>query len=95
MSISKDIFIVNTVNVIKAHNIISSRLRLIKDVLASYGKYLTFCNDVILYLERLDDTKSIANRIQRKMEAFRILENIERKHILAQKQETKKIKIEF
>lgn len=29
------------------------------------------------------------------MEAFRILENIERKHILAQKQETKKIKIEF
>ena len=29
------------------------------------------------------------------MEAFRILENIERKYILAQKQETKKIKIEF
>ena len=102
MSISKDVFKVNTANVIKAHNIISSRLRLMKDVLPSYGKYPTFCNDIIPYLERLEGTMSIANRIQRKMnrirqdkdimfyyfkvgdhmEAFHILEKIERKHTL-------------
>ena len=52
-------FRVNTANIITAQNI-SHRLSSMKDVLPTYEKYLTFCKDVIPYLESPWETMSIA-----------------------------------
>ena len=67
VSISKDVFKVNTPNVIKTQNIISDRLITMKDVLPAYEEYLIFCNDIITYQKRPGEPMSMANRIQRKM----------------------------
>ena len=63
------VFKAKTPTVITASNIISGRLRLLKDVLPVSAECLTFCNNIIPYLKKREEMP-MANRIQR--EIYRI-----------------------
>ena len=61
MSISRDVFRVNTPNIMKAHQIVSNRVNSMKDLRLTYEKY--FCEDIIPYLEKPDEAMAMANGI--------------------------------
>ena len=47
MSISKDVFEVNTPSAITAHKSASKRFKSMRDLLRTYEKYLASCNGII------------------------------------------------
>ena len=64
MSISRDLFRVNTPNVITAQNIISRNLRSVKDVFPTHEEYVTFCKGIMpsipIYLKRVTAEKTFS-----------------------------------